>query len=122
MEAKAQKKYIPISPGKLRLLVKEVKELSPVEALARLRLVNKKGARILVEVLKQAIDNAKNLKIEPEKLKFKKVVVGNGSRLKRRDRFHGARFDPGIIQKRTSHLKIILEEKGEDESKKKLKS
>lgn len=111
MLAKAQKKNIRISPRKLRLVVDTVKKLSPQEALARLKFVNKKGARILAGVLKQAIDNAGSLKFDAGSLKFKKLVVDEGPRYKRRDKSHGARFDPGIIQKKTAHLKIILNEK-----------
>lgn len=113
MQAKAQKKYIRISPRKLRLVANAVKKLPPQEALAKLKFINKRGAGILAEVLKQAIDSAANtLKIDTEKLKFKEIVVNEGPRHKKRDKYHGARFDPGVIQKRTAHLRIALEEKG----------
>jgi len=112
MLAKAQKKYLRISPRKLYLVVNAVKKLSPHEALTKLNFINKKGARILAKVLKQALDNAKSLKLNGENLKFKELIVEGGPRYKRRDRFHGARFDSGIIQKRTAHLRVVLEEKG----------
>lgn len=94
------------------MVIKAVRKLPPQEALAKLQFINKKGARILVRALKQAIDNAKSLKLNVESLKFKEILVDEGSRQKRRDKSHGARFDSGVIQKRTAHLRIALEEEG----------
>jgi len=111
MEAKSQKRNIKITPRKLRLMVKMVKKLPPVEAMAKLKFVNKKSARILYEAVRQAIANASNLKLDPGTLFFKDIIVDEGPRLKRRDKFHGARFDSGIIHKRMSHLKVILGDK-----------
>lgn len=112
MEAKAQKKHIRISPRKLRLVVKAVKNLPPQNALTKLKFVNKRAAGILVKILKQAINNAKGLKLDAENLRFKEIIVDEGPKYKRRDKSHGARFDPGTIKKRTAHLRIVLEEKG----------
>ena len=111
MQAKAKKRNIKITPRKLRLMVKMVKKMPPASAVAKLKFVNKKSARILHEAVKQAIANARNLKLDSSVLVFKEIIVDEGPKLKRRDKFHGARFDSGIIHKRMSHLKIVLEEK-----------
>ena len=42
VEVKTEAKYLPISPRKLRLVVKAVKELKPEEALRRLAFLNQK--------------------------------------------------------------------------------
>lgn len=110
-------KFIPISPRKLRLVVNMIKEegYTPTQALKILPLVNKRGARFVFKALKSVIANAQNVfGLDPQSLRFEEIVVNEGPRLKRRDRFHGARFNPGIIQRRRSHLRIVV--KGEKES------
>lgn len=112
MLAKAQRKYIRISPRKLRLVANAVKTLPPQEALSKLRFISKRGAGILTKVLKQAIDNAvSNYQLKAKNLQFKEIIVNEGPRMKRRDKSHGARFDSGLIHKRTAHLKVVLEKK-----------
>jgi large subunit ribosomal protein L22 len=105
-------KSLPVSPRKLRLVVNMVKRHKPTEALRILPLVNKKGARFVLKALKSVVSNAKNdFGLDLKNLEFEEVVVNEGPRLKRRDRFHGARFSGGLIQKRRAHLKIVV--KGE---------
>lgn len=107
-------RYLPISPRKLRLVAEAVKGLSPVVALERLAVVNKKGGRILEKAIKSAISNAENnLGLKRESLRFKEILVNEGPRLKRRDKSHGERFSFGLIKKRRSHLRIVIE--GEEE-------
>ena len=103
-------KDIKISPRKLRLLVNDIKKLNPFEILTRLEFVNTKSARILIRDIKNAIANAKNnYKLNPETLKFKEIRVDEGTKIKRMDKSHGYRFNRGVIIKRHSRLKIILE-------------
>lgn len=112
MRILAQTKYLRISPRKLRLVAEVIKHLPPLEAIEKLRFLNKKGSSMLISVLRQGIGNAKNnFKIEPENLLIEEILVEEGPRLKRIDKSHGARFDRGIKQKRLSHLKIYLKEK-----------
>jgi large subunit ribosomal protein L22 len=110
MEAKAERKYIRLSPQKLGPLAKALRCLSPLQAKNRLAFLGKKGARELASVIGEALNNAKSLGLAVENLKFKEIQVNEGPRLKRADKSHGARFDPGTIHKRMSHLRIILEE------------
>lgn len=112
MEIIAQSKFIRISPRKLRLVVDAIKNLSPLVSLEKLKFINKRGAEFLIDVINQAIGNAKNnFKLNPENLVFKEILVSEGPRIKRMDKSHGAKFDRGIRQKRMSHIKIILTEK-----------
>jgi large subunit ribosomal protein L22 len=111
-------KNVRISPKKLRFLLPEVKKLRPKEALVYLLYTPKKGAKVLYQAIKSAINNAKNyLKIEEEKLKFKTIIVDEGLKLKR---YHpGGRGTVKPYKKRFSHIKITLI--GEEEQIKSLK-
>ena len=69
--AKYVNKNIQISPRKLRLLVDEVRQFSPVEALNRVKFINTKSARIMVQALKNIIADAKNnFNLDTNSLKF----------------------------------------------------
>ena len=60
MDIKAEAKYLRISPRKLRLVAETVKKMPLEMATANLTLMNKKGASLLLKLLKSAISNAKN--------------------------------------------------------------
>jgi large subunit ribosomal protein L22 len=112
MEIQASARYLRIGPRKLRLLTRGLKGLPPAKALAKLQLYPQKGAEFLIKTVKQARANAiNNFKLTEEELKIKRVEVGDGPSFKRIDKSHGARFDRGIIKKRTAHLMVTLETK-----------
>ncbi len=111
MEVKASATYLRISPRKLRILTAGLRGLTPESALMKLNFQNQHGKIYLEKVIKQAVANAvNNFKLVKENLKIEKLEVGEGPRMKRMDKSHGARFDRGIIQKRTAHLSITLNE------------
>ncbi len=111
MEIKASATYLRISPRKLRILTAGLRGLTPESALMKLNFQNQHGKIYLEKVIKQAVANAvNNFKLVKENLKIEKLEVGEGPRMKRMDKSHGARFDRGIIQKRTAHLSITLNE------------
>jgi len=115
MEIKASAKYLRISPRKLRLLAAGLVGLSAVKALENLEFSPHKGKEFLQKVIKQAIAIAsKNLKLGESDLAVKKIEVGEGPSFKRVDKSHGARFDRGIIKKRTSHIFLTLESREEN--------
>ena len=102
-------KNIQISPRKLRLLVDEVRKLSPQEALTRVKFINTKSARILVQALKNVIADAKNnFKLDTNTLKFDTIKADEATKIKRMDKSHGSHFARGLIQKRHSRLVIIV--------------
>jgi len=114
MEIKASAKYLRVSPRKLRLLTKGLGGLTAEKALERLSSYPQGGTELLVKTIKQAIANAtNNFKQEENILKIKTIEVGEGPSFKRMDKSHGARFDRGIIKKRTAHLFLTLESKEE---------
>ena len=107
--AKYVNKNIQISPRKIRLLVDEVRKLSPVEALNRVKFVNTKSARVLTQALKNIIADAKNnFNLDTNSLKFDTIKADEALKIKRMDKSHGSRFARGLIQKRHSRLVIIV--------------
>jgi large subunit ribosomal protein L22 len=102
-------KNIQISPRKLRLLVDEVRKFSPQEALNRVKFINTKSARILVQALKNVIADAKNnFNLDTNSLKFDTIKADEATKIKRMDKSHGSHFARGLIQKRHSRLVIIV--------------
>jgi len=102
-------KNIQISPRKLRLLVDEVRKLSPQEALNRVKFINTKSARILIQALKNVIADAKNnFNLDTNSLKFDTIKADEAIKIKRMDKSHGSHFARGLIQKRHSRLVIIV--------------
>lgn len=109
MDIIAYTKYIRMSPRKLRLVAKAIKPLKLSVALERLPLLEKKAAFPIQKTLQSAMYNAENnLKLKREDLKIKNIIIEEGQRMKRMDKGHGARFNRGLVQKRASHIKVIL--------------
>lgn len=112
---KAIQKYIRTSPRKLRLVADAVRPLELPEALLQLKFMDKRAANPLLKVLKQAIANAKNVKgLKAEDLKFKTIDIGEGPTYKRWRAV--SRGSAHSIFKRSSHIKIELEEKNGSKS------
>lgn len=115
MEVKASAKYLRISPRKLGLLCSGLRGLTAQKALEKLGFYPQRGSELLVKVIKQAVANAvTNFKLQKESLKIKRIEVGEGPSSKRMDKSHGARFDRGIIKRRSAHLFLVLEAKEEN--------
>src|SRR3990167_3972038 len=110
MEISATAKNIRISPQKVRLLVAQIKKMTPSGAIQILDYVPQKSSLVLKKVIASAIANAKNnYGITDDVLRFQEIQVGKGPMFKRyravaRGRNHS-------ILKRTSHIKVVL--KGE---------
>lgn len=116
MESKTYIKNIRISPRKLRILLGSVKPMKPDQTLPFLWYTPKKGARVLYQAIKSAIENAKQvLKVNESVLKFKLLTIEEGPSLKR---FRaGGRGTAKAFKHRLSHIRIILEA-GKEEGKK----
>ena len=109
MEVIAIAKNIRISPEKVRLVVAQIKKLPPTEAVQILSYVSKRSSLPLKKVIASAIANAKNnFGLSQENLTFKEISVTKGIVFKRFKA--GARGRAHPILKRTSHIKIVLEE------------
>jgi len=114
MEVKAIAKNIRISPKKVRLVVDQIKNRKPQDAVKVLDFVNKRPAAAVKKTIMSAIANAKNnYALDEGSLLFKQISVNKGLTFKRyrpvsRGRVHH-------ILKRASHLTVVLE--GEEKKK-----
>ena len=106
----AKLNYLRIAPRKVRLVADLIRGKKVGEAQAILNFTVKKATRPLLKLLKSAISNAKqNFQLLDESnLYVSKIIVEEGPKLKRwRAR---ARGTVAPIQKKTSHITIILDE------------
>ncbi|MDG5788111.1 50S ribosomal protein L22 [Evansella sp. AB-P1] len=112
MEAKAVVKQVRIAPRKVRLVVDLIRGKGVGEAISILRLTPKKASPVVEKLLNSAIANAEhNYEMEPDNLVISKVYVDEGVTLKRfRPRAMGR---ASRINKRTSHITVVLTEKKE---------
>ena len=107
MEVYAIAKNVPMSPQKMREVVRQIQGLPALQAQAVLAVVPRKGARFVAKTLKSAISNAENNKsLKPETLRVKEAVAGTATTLKRFT--PKARGSAGPILKRNCHVKIVL--------------
>ena len=107
MQVYAILKNVPMSPQKMREVVRQIQGLPAMEAHAVLQFVPRKGARLVAKTLKSAIANAEtNNKLKPETLRVKEAVAGAAMRIKRFT--PKARGSAGPIIKRRCHIRITL--------------
>jgi large subunit ribosomal protein L22 len=109
MEAVAYIKYLRVSEKKLKSLSRLLIKLPVSEAIDRLLIGGTKSAKILADAIKSASSNAKNnLKLDNANLKIKTIEVLKGPIFKRWQPV--SRGMAHQIKKRTTHIKVILEE------------
>lgn len=119
MEVIAKSTFVRQSPRKLRLVADHICGLKAEEAVIILESLRKRAAKPILLTLKQGIGDAvNNFNLKKEDLKVKSLQIGEGPRYKRTDKSHRA-FRWGTIQKRTGHIRMILE--GKEEKKKSAK-
>ncbi len=107
MEVRSIYKYARISPLKAREVTREIQGLPVSAALDLLTFTPKKAAFLISKTLKSAIANAENnANLKPDALVVKEAIVGEGRTLKRI--MARARGSASRIQKRTSHIRIVL--------------
>ncbi len=105
----AKLKYLKIAPRKVRLVANTIKKLSINEAEARLLTSPQKSAEPILKLLYSAIANAKNnVQMKAGHLFVKEIKVDQGPVLKRF--MPRARGRASMIQKKSSHITIILAE------------
>jgi len=111
MEVKATAKYMRISAQKVRKIVDAVKGKPAEAGLNALKFMPQKSAGVLEKILRSAIANAdQNADMDVDSLMIKNIIVDQGPMLKRfraRARGRGSR-----ILKRSSHITVIVAEKG----------
>lgn len=110
MEARANAKYIRISPRKVKIICDLIRGKDAGTAMAILMATPKAGSEIMIKLLKSAVANAENnFEMDPERLYISETFVGPGPILKRfRPRAQGRAYR---INKRTSHITVVVKEK-----------
>ena len=117
MQVTAKLNYLRIAPRKMRLLVDLIRGEKVEKAMTLLDFSIKKGSKPLKKVLEQAVANAENnFQLERPSLYISKITIDEGPKLKRwraRARGRAAR-----IEKKTSHISLVLSEVKERKKKK----
>jgi len=118
MEARAQARFIRVTPRKARRVVDLIRGLPASEAQAVLRFAPQSASEPVGKVLNSAIANAEhNFDLAPDTLWVSKAYVDEGPTLKRfRPRAQGRAYR---INKRTSHITVIVESREGAAEKKK---
>jgi len=110
MLIKASLNYLHIAPRKMRLLVDAVRGKRAVWARDFLNFRIKKGALPLKKLLDSALANSKNnFNLKEEEMFIKEIKVDEGPKMKRWRARSKGRAMP--IQKKTSHVTSLLEDK-----------
>lgn len=114
MDVSARLKNYRVSPQKARLLANEVRGKGVEEALAILDLSTKRFSKPLAKLIRSALANAEDHNnrektgIDVDNLVIGTVTIDQGSRMWRiRARAQGR---ANWIQKRTSHVEVVLTE------------
>ena len=114
-EARATQRSARQSPYKMRLVIDEIRGKTVNDALAYLSFSKKHAAKQIEKVLKSAVANAEhaarssNDPLDVDALYVKLAVVNEGPKLKRFTPAAMGRATP--IQKRTSHVEIVVAER-----------
>ena len=108
MQATAKVTYVRISPRKVQIVLDLIRKQPADKAMAILRHTPKAACEPLAKLLKSAMANAENKNMDVSRLYVAECNVGPGPILKRiRPRAQGRAFR---INKRTSHITIVLKE------------
>ncbi len=111
MEAVARTRYVRISPRKLRLVCDLIKGRGVDSALSLLEFTPKKAAKILAKTLLAAVANARDQQnIDEAKLYVKRATANTGPTVKRS--LPRAHMHATPILKRSSHLEVVVDERG----------
>jgi len=118
MKITAKLKHLRISARKVRLVVDLIRGKKVEEAKTILNFMIKRGGIPVSKLLNQAIANAKNnFQLDPANLFIAEIKVDDGPKLKRwRARARGQAYE---IQKKTSHISLVLDEIVKEKRKRK---
>jgi large subunit ribosomal protein L22 len=121
MPVKAKLNYLRIAPRKVRLLADLIRGKSVDQAQSILNLTVKRGSLPLLKLLKSAVTSAQNqIGAKSQNLYISKITVDEGPKLKRfMPRARGSAYE---IQKKTSHVTLVLDLEDNIKDKKKKKT
>jgi large subunit ribosomal protein L22 len=110
--ARAEARYVRVSPQKARLVVDLIRGQKAGDAVNALKFVNKRIAPVVEKVLQSAIANAKNkaADVDVDTLVVSRAYVNEGPRMKRvRPAPMGRAYR---YQRKMSHIVVEVAEKG----------
>lgn len=109
MQISAKLRHLHIAPRKVRLIADLIRGKSAGEAAAILNFITKKASLPISKLLNSAISNAKNnFQLDQTNLYISKITVDEGPKIKRfMPRARGSAYE---IQKKTSHINLVLDE------------
>lgn len=107
---KAKVSFVRVSPTKAKIVLDMIRGKDVRSAIGILAFTPRNGARVIEKVLKSAAANAENNNgLDPAKLIVDECFANSGPILKRvRPRAQGRAYR---IEKKTSHITIILKER-----------
>lgn len=107
---KVKLRYLRVAPRKVRLIADQVRGRSVQEAIDLLRFDRKSAAIDLSKLIRSAVSNA-NAKggVDVDNLVVKSIWVDQGPTLRRY--LARARGSASRINKKTSHITVVLEER-----------
>ena len=110
-DIQAKLRFLPLSAQKVRLVIDLVRGKDVVEAMEMLRFANKRAATPVRKLLASAVSNAEeNFGISRDDL-FVATIFADEAPTRRWRRFGArGRFKP--ILRRTSHVTVVLRERG----------
>jgi len=120
-EARAIQRTTRQSPYKMRLVIDQIRGKDVNEALALLKFSKKHAAKQIEKTLASAVANAEylareaNASVDVDRLYVKHAVINEGPKLKRFMPAAMGRATP--IQKRTSHVEIVVAERAQREGR-----
>ena len=111
MEVTAHLRHLHMSPRKVRLVADLVRGLDIADADAQLAHLPKAAAIPVRKLIRSAVANAEhNAQLTPANLFVEQIVVNQGPTAKR---FRARAFGrAAVIRKRTSHVSVVLGERG----------
>ncbi len=110
LRPKAKISYARVSPTKAKIVIDTIKGKDVISALGILAYTPRNGARVIEKLLKSALANAENNSgMNSQDLYIDEAFANKGPTLKRiRPRAQGRAYR---IEKKTSHITIILNKK-----------
>jgi large subunit ribosomal protein L22 len=121
MQVQATAKWVRVPPRKARLVAHVVEGMPVGDALTALSFMTQAAAEDVAKVVRSAAANAENnFSLERERLQLMRIEVDGGPTIKRfRPRARGASFS---IFKRTCHLKAVVEDSLERQTRSRTRS
>ncbi|MBQ7446286.1 MAG: 50S ribosomal protein L22 [Clostridia bacterium] len=114
-QGKATLKFAGVAPRKAKLVLDLIKGKSVDEAYAIVRYTPKAASEMIYKLIRSAEANAvNNFGLNPDKLYVAEAYANSGSILKRMQPVSRGRGNR--INKRTSHITVVLKEKSEEEA------